>query len=264
MGGKHNDMNDWFTIEKIDDSTYVLSEYGHWEQMHSYLLLGKTHGLLIDTGLGIGNIKTVIDKITDLPILVIVTHVHWDHIGSLREFENIAVHELDVNWLIKGLPIPLAMIKKSVVEKNFYKEAPKEFDIEAYSVYTGVPTRILQDNDIIDIGFRKIQVIHTPGHSPGHVCLWDEDRRYLFTGDLIYKGTLYAFYPSTDPHQFYESVKRIHDISNIRRILPSHFDLNIESDFIQNVKDAFELLYNNNGLKQGSGCFEFNDFKIHI
>jgi glyoxylase-like metal-dependent hydrolase (beta-lactamase superfamily II) len=257
-------MSDWFTIDRIDDSTYCISEYGHWEQMHSYLLLGKTHGLLIDSGLGIGNIKSVVDKITNLPILVIVTHAHWDHIGGLGEFKDIAIHESDANWLVNGLPIPLDIIKKSVMGNSFSADPPKEFNIDTYSVYTGKPTRILLDNDIINIGLRKIQVLHTPGHSPGHICLWEEDSGYLFTGDLIYKGTLYAFYPSTDPLKFFESIKRIHNLPNIKRILPSHYDLNIEADFIQNVKEAFELLNKRNGLKQGSGCFDFKKFKIHI
>ena len=56
----------------------------------------------------------------------------------------------------------------------------KEFDINKYNVYTGNPTKLLVDNDIIDIGSRKVKVLHTPGHSPGHICLLDEDRGYLF------------------------------------------------------------------------------------
>ncbi len=55
-------MNNWFTIDKIDEATYAISEYGHWEKMHSYLLIGRTHALLIDTGLGTGNIKTEVDS----------------------------------------------------------------------------------------------------------------------------------------------------------------------------------------------------------
>ena len=84
-------MNDWFTIEKIDDMTYAISEYKHWEKFHSYLLLGRDQALLIDTGLGISNIKQIVDEITNLPILVATTHIHWDHIGGHKYFDNIAV-----------------------------------------------------------------------------------------------------------------------------------------------------------------------------
>ncbi len=83
-------MSDWFTIEKIDNNTYAISEYGHWEKMHSYLLIGKTYALLIDTGLGIGNIKKEVDLLTDLPVKVVTTHVHWDHIGGHSLFGDIS------------------------------------------------------------------------------------------------------------------------------------------------------------------------------
>lgn len=86
-------MNNWFTIEKIDDATYAISEYGHWEKMHSYLLLGEEYALLIDTGLGIGNIKTEIDSLTNLPVKVVTTHVHWDHIGCHSLFSDISVQK---------------------------------------------------------------------------------------------------------------------------------------------------------------------------
>ena len=178
MGGL--EMSDWFTIEKIDNNTYAISEYGHWEKVHSYLLIGKTYALLIDTGLGIGNIKKEVDLLTDLPVKVVTTHVHWDHIGGHSLFNDISVHIDDAEWLKGGIPIRINMIKNNVIKEPFSKIPPKEFDINKYNVYTGNPTKLLVDNDIIDIGSRKIKVLHTPGHSPGHICLLDEDRGYLF------------------------------------------------------------------------------------
>ena len=61
-------MKDWFTINKIDDTTYIISEYRHWEETHCYLLIGSDHCLLIDTGLGICNIYEQVCKLTDKPI----------------------------------------------------------------------------------------------------------------------------------------------------------------------------------------------------
>lgn len=257
-------MEDWFTTEKIDNTTYAISEYGHFEKVHSYLLIGSTYALLIDTGLGIGNIKAEVDLLTNLPIKVVTTHAHWDHIGGHSLFNDISVHEDDAEWLKNGLPIPIDMIKNSIIREPFSKKAPKDFDINKYSVYNGNPTRILADNDIIDIGSRKIKVLHTPGHSPGHICLWEEDKGYLYTGDLIYSGTLFAFYPSTDPNQFKQSVDRISLLRGVKKVLPAHNDLNISVDMIQKVKDAFDYIEKNNLLKQGSGTFEFEGFNIQL
>lgn len=92
-------MNGWFTIEKIDYKTFVISEYQHWEQVHSYLIIGSNKAILLDTGLGVANIKDVVDKLTTLPIHVITTHAHWDHIGSHSSFNEISVHYFEKEWL---------------------------------------------------------------------------------------------------------------------------------------------------------------------
>lgn len=92
-------MDDWFTIEELDTNTFAISEYKHWEETHCYLLLGEQRAVLIDTGLGVSNIKQVVDTLTKLPVQVITTHVHWDHIGGHKWFHNIAVYETEKEWL---------------------------------------------------------------------------------------------------------------------------------------------------------------------
>lgn len=85
--------------------------------------------------------------------------------------------------------------------RNFLVEEPcdfpKNFDVNNYHLFKGVPTRVLKDNDKIELGERTIQVLHTPGHSPGHMCFYEKDKGYLYTGELIYIGELFAYYPST-------------------------------------------------------------------
>jgi glyoxylase-like metal-dependent hydrolase (beta-lactamase superfamily II) len=257
-------MDEWFEIEKIDDETYAISEYGHWEKVHSYLLIGKASALLIDTGLGIGNIKKQVDKLTKLPVTVVTTHVHWDHIGGHGMFNNIYVHKDDAEWLKRGIPVPLDVIKRNIEAESFSKRSPIEFNIDNYKIYTGEPTRILEDDDIIDIGSRNIRIIHTPGHSPGHICLFEEEKGYLYTGDLVYKGTLYAFYPSTDPILFKQSIDKIGNLKEITKILPAHNELSIQVGLISSIKKAFADIEDKNMLKQGNGIFEFGDFKINI
>ena len=63
-------MKDWFTVEKIDNNTFAISEYKHWEETHCYLLCGNEKAILIDTGLGVENIKEITDSLTKLPIMV--------------------------------------------------------------------------------------------------------------------------------------------------------------------------------------------------
>ncbi len=87
--------NGWFTVDKIDNNTYIISEYRHWEETHCYLINGTEQSLLIDTGLGICNIHDVIVKLTNQPVIAVATHIHWDHIGGHKYFPNFYAHSAE-------------------------------------------------------------------------------------------------------------------------------------------------------------------------
>lgn len=254
-------MSDWFEVEQIDSDTYAISEYKHWEETHCFLLCGTERSVLIDSGLGVSDIKRVVDGLTPLPVMVITTHVHWDHIGGHKFFDNIAVHEAENDWLSVRFPIPLHAVKSTLLREPC--DFPEDFDADSYQIFKGVPQRVLHDGDSIELGNRALTVIHTPGHSPGHCCFYEPDRKYLFSGDLIYGGCLDAFYPTTDPQIFGQSVKKIRRL-DIARVLPAHHRLDIPVDIIDRIEKAFDSLSNSGKLKQGSGIFDFGDFQIHI
>ena len=107
-------MDNWFTIEQIDRDTFSISEYKHWEETHCYLLCGEKCAILIDTGLGVSNIRKIVDSLTELPVMAVTTHVHWDHIGGHKYFDNIAVHEAEKDWLSVRFPIPLQVVKNNL------------------------------------------------------------------------------------------------------------------------------------------------------
>ncbi len=222
---------------------------------------GTEKAVLIDTGLGIANIKEIIDRLTTLPIMIATTHIHWDHIGGHKYFDKIAVYETEKDWLSVKFPIPLQAVKHNLMCKPC--EFPPNFNIEDYQIFQGIPQRILRDGDCIDLGNRKLIVIHTPGHSPGHCCFYEPEREYLLSGDLIYSGCLDAFYPTTNPFLFWQSVKKVKSLE-IKRLLPSHHQLNVSVGIIERIEKAFSELANKGMLKQGAGVFDFEDFQIHI
>lgn len=254
-------MDDWFTVEEIDTQTFAISEYKHWEETHSYLLCGQKQALLIDTGLGVSNINNIVSQLTTLPVTVVTTHVHWDHIGGHRYYDRIAVHEAEKEWLTDQPPIPLESVKKSLtmVPCDF----PEDFHLDEYQIFQGEPQILLHDGDRLDLGGREIQVIHTPGHSPGHCCFYEPERQYLYTGDLVYKGCLYAFFPTTDPVLFYESIRKIHALK-ISKILPGHHQLDIPVSLTGEIEAGFAQIERNGQLKQGNGLFDFGTFQIRI
>ena len=245
----------WFTTEKIDENTFVISEYRHPEETHCYLLIGSERCLLIDTGLGIGNISAETARLTDKPITAVATHIHWDHIGGHKYFPFYA-HEKERDWL-NSFPLPVSAVRKMLSEC----ELPDDFRLDEYSIFQGKPSKLLSDGDKIGLGGRTVTVVHTPGHSPGHMCFWEAERGYLFTGDLVYKGILYANYRSTDPEAFLSSVNKILRLP-VKRIFPAHHSLDVRLGVISEISTELERLKDSGKLRHGSGRFDFTDWSI--
>ena len=254
-------MSDWFTVESVDDATFAISEYGHSEETHAYLLCGSERAVLIDTGLGVANIRAVTDGLTALPILAVATHAHWDHIGGYGYYEDIAIHEAERDWLSVRFPLPPEAVRANLLRGA--RSLPPDFDPESYRVFQGAPRRILRDGDRLELGGRSLTVIHTPGHSPGHCCFYEPERGVLYTGDLIYAGCLDAFYPSTDPQAFLRSVRRVRALE-AGRILPAHHRIDIPVGMIGAVEAGLGELERQGKLRHGSGIFDFGAFQIHL
>ncbi|MDS1001915.1 MBL fold metallo-hydrolase [Clostridium sporogenes] len=253
-------MDNWFTIDHIDKDTHIISEYRHWEETHAYLLNGTERSLLLDTGLGICNIYDEVIKLTDKPVTAVATHIHWDHIGGHKFFPDFYAHEDELNWLNGEFPLTLKQIKDMVVDRC---DLPEGYNVDNYKFFQGTPTMVLKDNDIIDIGGRSIQVLHTPGHSPGHICFFEKERGYLFTGDLVYKDTLFAYYPSTDPKAYLKSIERVATLP-VKKVFPAHHSLDIHPEILIRMRDAFRQLESEGKLHHGSGTFKYKDFAIWI
>lgn len=253
-------MNNWFTIDQIDQETYIISEYRHWEETHCYLLNGSERSLLIDTGLGISNIYDEVIKLTDKPVTAVATHIHWDHIGGHGFFQDFYAHGAELNWLNGEFPLTMEQINGMVVDRC---DLPENFDVNNYEFFQGNPTRVLEDNDVIDIGGRFVQIVHTPGHSPGHMCFLEKERGYLFTGDLVYKDTLFAFFPSTDPEAYLNSLKRISALQ-VKQVFPAHHTLDIQPEILGRMRDAFHQLKAEGKLHHGSGTYDYGDWAIWL
>lgn len=253
-------MKDWFTIDKIDAHTYGISEYRHWEETHCYLLNGKARSLLIDTGLGICNISEVIKKLTDKPVTAVAIHIHWDHIGGHKYYPDFYAHEIEIDWLNGGFPQPLEAIKEYVTDRC---DLPDGYDVNTYEFFQGIPTRVLHGGECIDLGERSVEVLHTPGHAPGHMCFWEKEKGYLYTGDLVYKGTLTAWFPSTDPQAYLQSLEKIAKLP-VKQVFPGHHSLHIQPEIIIRMRDAFRQLKTNGQLHHGSGIQDYGDWAVQL
>lgn len=258
-------MEQWFTINEIDEQTFAISEWGHWERVHSFLLVGTDEVLLIDTGMGIGSILDVVRSITSLPIVVCTTHIHTDHIGGHAEFTKHYVHEAELEWLENGIPgRPIEAVKKDLV-RDCTKSFPASFSLDSFELYTGKADRVLTDGDFINFGGRRVEVLHTPGHSPGHVCYFEQATGYLFTGDLFYLETpIYAFYPSTSPVDLMHSLQKIIALEGVTKLFGSHNQLGIEPSILKEVEKAVYYINEHQLAKFGTGVHQFKQFAFQF
>lgn len=250
----------WFTVDTVDERTYCISEYRHWEETHCYLMIGGESALLIDTGLGVCDISEVVRKLTDKPVAAVATHVHWDHIGGHKYFPDFFAHRAELDWLGGAFPLPVQIVRNMLQERC---ELPDGFAVDAYEIFRGMPSRVLEDGDTIDLGGRIVRVLHTPGHAPGHMCFWEEETEYLFTGDLVYKGTLFAHYPSTDPQSYLTSLEKITKCP-AKRIFPGHHSMDIDPKIVRQMRDALQDLNKDGLLHHGSGTHSFGDWAIML
>lgn len=253
-------MDNWFMLDTVCPDTHIISEYRHWEETHCYLLEGGGRSLLIDTGLGICDISAVVSTLTDKPVTAVATHIHWDHIGGHRYYPDFYAHEAELDWLSGGFPLPIEVIRGMVADRC---ELPEGYDVGCYEFFQGTPTRLLADGEIIDLGSRRIEVLHTPGHSPGHMCFFERERGWLFTGDLAYKGTLLAYYPSTDPEAYLASLEKVAALP-VKRVFPAHHSLDMEPEILVRMRDTLRALKAEGRLRHGEGVVDCGDWAIWL
>ncbi|MCZ6674387.1 MAG: MBL fold metallo-hydrolase [Verrucomicrobia bacterium] len=256
--------NNWFTIDTIDESTFAFSEYGQWMKVHSYLFVGKEKAVLVDTGLGVGNIRTLVNAITQLPIELVTTHAHWDHTGGHQLFDNFSAHILERDWIEGGFERYSKEIAGYLVKEPFTKPPPNDFDLSKYRPYEHKVKRLHKDGDILDIGDRQLEIIHTPGHSPGHVAVYEEASGYLVTADLLYKGVLLAGLQFSNAQDYRSSLRRLRSLPKIEKLLPGHGRLEIPTDLLDEALNAFDELAEKGQLNNKGSLHTFDRLKIKL
>ncbi len=235
-------ISQWFFVQKINPYLYAIAEFEHWEKVISYLLVGKTKSVLIDTGMGYKPIIKIVRQITDKPVLVLLTHSHWDHIGSVQEFNDVLIYDdkFEKSSLEKGFK---SSAKPKLRNSKYYN---KPFKPKVYNVPGCTNYGVFHDGDIISLDSYKIKIIHSPGHTPGSTCFFLTDHNLLFTGDVLYSGPLYLHLPESNFSDFLETID---NLSNIviknTLILPGHNRIICDYSFFSKVYSGINNIRNN-------------------
>jgi glyoxylase-like metal-dependent hydrolase (beta-lactamase superfamily II) len=165
---------------------------------------------------------------------VVATHGHFDHVGGFHEFAARLIHAAEAADVSAHDPMATMMPSRYPPLRELYgPRAPDylliaqptpDFDPEQYARHPARPTRVLVDGDHIDVGDRRFEVLHLPGHSPGSVCLYERETTTMFGGDVIYDDVLIDDgLPGTSRSRYVESMKQFMAMG-LRRVLPGHGD----------------------------------------
>lgn len=261
-------FGDWFEVYALPDGSYAIYEPYQFQEAISYLVPGDERAALVDTGNGIGDIESVARELTDLPVVVLLTHEHPDHYGGAHGFDDVVMYDEPsaVERVEAGVPNERA--RRSVTGDQVWKPLPNGVDPETFRIEGVEPSRLVTDGDVIDLGGRELEVVYTPGHSPGSTCYLDRENRVLFTGDHFYPGPLYAFGSGVDIDAYVASNDRLAELtSEYDHVLSGHNEPWVDAEVIPRVSEAFRTILDGEGEyleSEGLRRYEFDGFDIIV
>lgn len=257
--------SEWFHVAEMEPGVHLVGEPGH---VFSWLVRGSERTLLIDTGLGLADISVAISPIATAPVIVVNSHVHFDHVGGNALFDHTEMHELGPQWIDAGCDPEQLRLYCRVARRmqaswdrlvvadreDWFLVGPDEtlrpwpeagISELGWRIEPPPPTRLLTDGDLIDIGDRALRVIHTPGHAPDHVCLIDEERGILFAQDQAYYGPHLIYEPGSDLPTFARSARQLADelSGDIRIVYAAHcLRPSVPPRFLRELAEAAEAV----------------------
>jgi len=190
-------VDDYFTVEQIDSQTYAISESRYALDTYFYLLIGTERALLIDSGSPHRDLTPIVSSLTNKPVTVIATHLHFDHVGNHNRFD--------------GVLMPDIVDLRARAAQNKFSPTRHEYMgfIEGFERPQWDVVQWWTPGEMLDLGGRKVKFIHTPGHTPDSIFVWDEESKRAYMGDHGGDGKIYAFLPNSSLNDYLESTARI-------------------------------------------------------
>ena len=211
----------WFEVYEVRPGVLAIYEPMQAEEVISYLILGKKRALLFDTGMGISDMKKLVQNLTTLPVSVLNSHTHNDHVGDNWQFDDI--YAMDTDFTRANAKGSKDDAQAEIKPDQLCGPLPSGFDANNYATRPFKVTHWLHGGDTIDLGGRVLKVISTPGHTPDSIALLDQLRGLLFTGDTYYPGLIYLYRPETDLNAYEASLKKMIALSpRLKLLLPAH------------------------------------------
>ncbi len=190
-------FDDYYTIDRLAPDTYAIGEPRYAQQNINYLIVGTERALLFDAGPGVRDITPVVESLTTLPVVFLPSHFHYDHVGNGVEFAQRAV--VDLPYL------------RDRAEGNQLAFTDMEHlgPVEGFAVPTWRVDHWWAPGMPISLGGREVTIVHTPGHSPESISLYDVANNAIYAGDYLYEGPLYAFVPGASVQDYLTTAQKL-------------------------------------------------------
>ncbi|OJY78628.1 MULTISPECIES: MBL fold metallo-hydrolase [unclassified Rhizobium] len=200
----------WYAVGHIGDGITAITEpfIQEFYRCNIWHVRGRDRDMLVDSGMGVVSLREWVPLVSERDLIAVASHTHFDHIGCHHEFECRAVHAAEAD-LLANPTRKNTLADPYVVDEIFDALPPEPYCSKCYAVKKATATRILDDGDIIDLGDRIFEVVHTPGHSPGGIALWEAKTATLFSGDILYDGPLIEDTYHSNAADYFASMERL-------------------------------------------------------
>lgn len=204
---------DWYRVQHLSDDVTLIDEpfIQPFYRCNVWHVRGRDRDMLVDSGMGVVSLRAWVPLVTERALTAVASHTHFDHIGCHHEFEDRAIHKDEAEILAN--PTRFATLADPyVTDEIFDRLPPAPYQSVAYALKSAPATRLLEDGDHIDLGDRSFEVIHTPGHSPGGIALWEAATGILMSGDIVYDGPLIEDTYHADAADYVRSMERLYNL----------------------------------------------------
>lgn len=215
--------SDWWRTTAMGDGITLIDEphIRPFYRCNCWHVSDGGEDLLVDSGMGVVSLREWVPLVTGRPLLSVASHTHFDHIGCHHEFAARAVHRAEAHLL--AAPGRAAVLADPYVTDDIFERLPPEpYASAAYAVTPAPATRLLEDGDVLGVGRRRFEVVHTPGHSPGGIALWEAETQVLISGDIVYDGPLIEDTYHSDAGDYRRSMERLLTLP-VRVVHGGHF-----------------------------------------
>lgn len=248
----------WFRHEELGAGVIAVHEPGYTHELICYLVHGNERVAVIDAGHGLADLRDYVAGLTEREPVVLLTHGHVDHAGGAHQFDDVRMHPADSEQVTAGWTNERI---KPDLERFFADRAlPDGIDVTSFAVPPTQVTCFVQDQDVVDLGGRQLDVFHVPGHTPGSLAFLDLDARLLFTGDTLLNGRIAIL----DAQAYRKSIEKLDRLSRlVDRIYPSHGPIPMPPEQVEPIRRSFYVAMRDrkpDGFLGGMMLYDFGEY----